>query len=151
MLWCSPEAPAAWEPLQGLQTAATSQGSTLREKQGPHPQSTHSFPGSSLAVPLGWEGHTTTITWRQENKVIAGQAWDGARLFPSLVFYKSLAESWKLTPSLSPASFFPDPLLQPGSLSGLQLCPCVVSTWLGPGLAEGLAFCIPERESSRPI
>jgi hypothetical protein len=43
----SPEAPTAWEPLPGLQTAATSQGSSLGEKQGPHPQSTSSFLGSS--------------------------------------------------------------------------------------------------------
>lgn len=35
--WYSPEASAAWETLQGLQTATTSQGSMLREKQGPHP------------------------------------------------------------------------------------------------------------------
>lgn len=77
--------------------------------------------------------------------------WDGASLFPHLVFYRPLTESWKLTIELSPAAFFPDPLLKPGSTSDLHFCPCVVSSWLDPGLSKGVAFCIPERESSRPI
>lgn len=45
--WHSPEASAAWETLQGLQTTAASQGTMLREKQGPHPPSTSSFPSNS--------------------------------------------------------------------------------------------------------
>lgn len=61
--------------------------------------------------------------------------WDGASLFPHLVFYRPLTESWKLTIELSPAAFFPDPLLKPGSTSDLHFCPCVVSSWLDPGLS----------------
>lgn len=78
-----PRSPSCLGTSPGPSNSSTSQGSMLREKQGPHPQSTSSFLGSSSR--LGRTDNNHYLETRDQGHSMAGLGWSKALPLPGLL------------------------------------------------------------------